>query len=175
MRLQSVYIFYDEQGRAHEVRQGEGGEQGDPLMPCLFALGQHRRVPSIAPRASSATFGKPSHATRTSRCVWARRVRGTPQVKNHQGCSPSSPPRTLPTPVGPEVGRSQKPSRAWCIGSREFVAEKLAQRLRKQDCLLQQLPHVPHLQSTWLLLLYYLVRTVPPSDTADFAAKHDAA
>ena len=27
--------------RVVEIRQGEGGEQGDPLMPALLALGQH--------------------------------------------------------------------------------------------------------------------------------------
>ena len=43
----SVYIVYDEQGRAHEVRQGE---QGDPLMPCLFALGQHKALLEVRAR-----------------------------------------------------------------------------------------------------------------------------
>ena len=28
----------------HEIRQGEGGEQGDPLMFLFFALGQHRAL-----------------------------------------------------------------------------------------------------------------------------------
>ena len=40
----STYLSYDKRGIAHEVRQGEGGEQGDPLMPCLFALGQHEAL-----------------------------------------------------------------------------------------------------------------------------------
>ena len=31
----------------HEIRQGEGGEQGDPLMPALFALGQHQALEAI--------------------------------------------------------------------------------------------------------------------------------
>ena len=37
----SRYAYYDEEGVGHEVLQGEGGEQGDPLMPGLHALGQH--------------------------------------------------------------------------------------------------------------------------------------
>ena len=37
----SAYVFYDAEGAAHEIAQGEGGEQGDPLMPALYALGQH--------------------------------------------------------------------------------------------------------------------------------------
>ena len=40
----STYVFYDAEGRAHDVRQGEGGEQGDPLMPSLFALSQHQAL-----------------------------------------------------------------------------------------------------------------------------------
>ena len=68
------------------------------------------------------------------------------------------------------------------IGSREFIATQLAQRLEEQDRLLSRIPHVPNLQSAWLLLLYcaaprstYLLRTLSPADTADFAASHDAA
>ena len=33
----STYLWDDDVGEVHVVRQGEGGEQGDPLMP-LFAL-----------------------------------------------------------------------------------------------------------------------------------------
>ena len=38
------YIWEDDGGATHEIRQGEGGEQGDPLMPALFALGQQRAL-----------------------------------------------------------------------------------------------------------------------------------
>ena len=34
----SKYIWTDASGHPHEVEQGEGGEQGDPLMPALFCL-----------------------------------------------------------------------------------------------------------------------------------------
>ena len=37
----STYLFYDEDGVAHDITQAEGGEQGDPFMPALYALGQH--------------------------------------------------------------------------------------------------------------------------------------
>ena len=37
----STYLWTDDAGVAHEVRQGEGGEQGDPLMPALHSLAQH--------------------------------------------------------------------------------------------------------------------------------------
>ena len=37
----SEYLWTDEEGHTHSVLQAEGGEQGDPLMPALYALGQH--------------------------------------------------------------------------------------------------------------------------------------
>ena len=35
----SRYYWTDDEGVRHEINQGEGGKQGDPLMPALFALG----------------------------------------------------------------------------------------------------------------------------------------
>ena len=31
----------------HEIRQGEGGEQGDAMIPLLYALGQHQALRSV--------------------------------------------------------------------------------------------------------------------------------
>ena len=31
----STHLWEDEMGEVHEIVQGEGGEQGDPLMPLL--------------------------------------------------------------------------------------------------------------------------------------------
>ena len=38
---QSMYLWDDDLGVVHQIPQGEGGEQGDPHMPLLFALGIH--------------------------------------------------------------------------------------------------------------------------------------
>ena len=43
----STYVWEDEEGVNHEVLQGEGGEQGDPLMPALFALGLHQALVAV--------------------------------------------------------------------------------------------------------------------------------
>ena len=43
----SMYFWEDDLGEVHEILQGEGGEQGDPLMPALFALGQHKALDAI--------------------------------------------------------------------------------------------------------------------------------
>lgn len=36
----SEYVWHDANGQHHSVTQAEGGEQGDPMMPALFSLGQ---------------------------------------------------------------------------------------------------------------------------------------
>ena len=45
----SSYLW-DDDGETHEIRQGEGGEQGDPLMPMLYSLGQHQALGSVQSR-----------------------------------------------------------------------------------------------------------------------------
>ena len=46
----SAYVWRDEAGRPHIIEQGEGGEQGDPLMPALFCLGMHDALHAAAAR-----------------------------------------------------------------------------------------------------------------------------
>ena len=43
----SEYLWYDDSGTAHTILQAEGGEQGDPLMPALFALGRHPALQEV--------------------------------------------------------------------------------------------------------------------------------
>ena len=38
----------DDVGEVHIIPQGEGGEQGDPLMPLLFRLGQHPALAAVS-------------------------------------------------------------------------------------------------------------------------------
>ena len=44
----SEYIWEDADGTIHIFQQAEGGEQGDAMMPLLYALGQHSALESIA-------------------------------------------------------------------------------------------------------------------------------
>ena len=46
----STYLWEDEMGVTQHISQGEGGEQGDHLMPMLFALGQHGSFVAIQGR-----------------------------------------------------------------------------------------------------------------------------
>ena len=46
----SRYVWEDELGEVHHINQGEGGEQGDALMPLLFSLGQHAALEAVKAR-----------------------------------------------------------------------------------------------------------------------------
>ena len=37
----SHFLWWDAEGQVHTIDQGEGGEQGCPLMPALYSLAQH--------------------------------------------------------------------------------------------------------------------------------------
>ena len=43
----SEYLWEDEVGIVHRIPQGEGGEQGDAMMPLLFVLGQHEALEDV--------------------------------------------------------------------------------------------------------------------------------
>ena len=44
----SMYAWESETGDTKMIPQGEGGEQGDPLMPLLFSLGIHDALAEVA-------------------------------------------------------------------------------------------------------------------------------
>ena len=46
----STYVWEDEFGEPQMIPQGEGGEQGDPLMPLLFSSVQHAALSAVASR-----------------------------------------------------------------------------------------------------------------------------
>ena len=48
----SSYIWEDDVGDVHQIAQGEGGEQGDPLMPLLFCIGQHPALAGCCQRVA---------------------------------------------------------------------------------------------------------------------------
>ena len=80
-------------GVTHEIHQGEGGEQGDPLMPLLSALGQHKSLVEAQARlrGNEIVFAylddgwrrctlpsrKSSSPTQTSACIMGRHKSGT--------------------------------------------------------------------------------------------------
>ena len=52
----STYLWWDDDGRCHEIEQAEGVEQGDSLAPALFALGQHDALATAARQLEAGEF-----------------------------------------------------------------------------------------------------------------------
>ena len=46
----SSYLWEDDSGVVRTIQQGEGGEQGDALMPLLFCVGQHAALEEVQAR-----------------------------------------------------------------------------------------------------------------------------
>ena len=50
----SQHLWEDSTGTTHTVHQGEGGEQGDTLMPLLCSVGQHRALEATSRELSGS-------------------------------------------------------------------------------------------------------------------------
>ena len=176
----SAYVFYDAEGAAHEIAQGEGGEQGDPLMPALYALGQH---PALLQAHAALTPGKDLYAylvdiyvtcqperagpafTALGAALWERaniRVHlSKTRAWNAAGEEPSALLDALPAAAraGAWAGSWARPPAQQGItvlgtpGHAAYIAGALRRVREKHDELLGRIPTVPHLQSAWLLLL----------------------
>ena len=178
----SACVFYDAEGAAHEIAQGEGGEQGDPLMPALYALGQH---PALLQTHAAFTPEEDLYAYLDDIYVTCQPERAA------AGEEPSALLDALPA-----AARADAWAGSWArppaqqgitvlgtpLGHAAYIAGALRRVREKHDELLGRIPAVPHLQSAWLLLLLcaqprsnYLLRVQPPADTGEVAESHDRA
>ena len=73
----SEYFWEDDFGETHSIPQGEGGEQGDAMMPLLYSVGQHEAL-QVAQRGMR-DGADDSRTPPSSRC----RVGGTPEEPWH--------------------------------------------------------------------------------------------
>ena len=200
----STYCWWDESGQCRDIAQGEGCEQGDPLAPALFALGQHAALC----QASSALHGSERllaflddlyvlttrERAREARDTVVQAVQegcgiasneGKTRVYSHAGGEP--PPGIAE--LGADVWRGNKRSSerglkvlGTPIGHPHFIASWAEGRMLTERELLNQLPRLPDLQCAWLLLAMcaspranHALRTVPPLDIAGYAQAHDDA
>ena len=155
-------------GNVHEVAQGEGGEQGDPLMPALFSLGLHPALAAVQERLSA---GERLLAFLDDIYIVCRptRVLADPDAVVWEGDA--------------EIPDQERGVRVLGapIDSSEYVLAQLNAKSREQRLLFQRIPTVPDLQSAWLLLLFcgatranFWLRMVRPELTAQFAEQHDS-
>ena len=206
---ESTYIFYDHAGQAHEVAQAEGGEQGDPLMPGLFAVGIHPALlaahAELGPRADLYAFLDDTYvacdpadacaAFVSLRSALKRHANidvhlGKTRVWNSTGEQPPGLTEVLPTAPGEAPvwvdDHSLPPQQQGFLvlgtpfGSEAYKKEALRTKGLSHGRLLDRIPSLPDLQSAWLLLLMcaaprsnYLLRSLAPSLTDEFARTHD--
>ena len=201
---QTTFLWHDENGHAHQVMQGDGGEQGDALMPALFCLALRQALEEIqamlpanctvlaylddiyviCPHRETHRCYEIVHAVLRDRChidvnlgklkAWSPGLGNCPPNLHH---------------LGEEVWRGAKPAHEQGLkvvgtpfGSPEYVAECGREVLVEESKLLKQLPKLASLQVAWLLLYFcavprinHLLRTVAPTLVRGIAENHDNA
>ena len=173
----SQYLWSDDCGVTHVVHQGEGGEQGDALMPMLYALGQHSALESIQESllpdehlcafldvlrsewVPSTTLSKTlwRHMPEL-RFTWGRRRCGTVEVTTHLGVARckgllNALIRTHVSGEAMDCQRS-KESVFSVFTFVDFVKGQLRTTKEKHRTLFERVPSLQDLQSAWLLLLF---------------------
>ena len=201
---QSCFLWKDDEGVTHEVVQGEGGEQGCPLMPTLFALAQHRGLVaaarSLQPGERVLSFLDDLYVVTTRRraCEAVQEVAG--QVERHAGVKThlgklrawcrggGAPPEDLAATAQGAWVADKSPAENGLVvlgtplGTREFVEAHGSERVEKEAVLLERLADLTDLQYTWVLLSQsavpranHTIRIVPPSLSKPYATQHDDA
>ena len=201
----SAYIWHDNTGAAHTILQAEGGEQGDPLMPALFSLGQRAALQRVQQELqegellfaflddvyvlSQPARIRPIYDLLAHHLHAHARIRlnsGKTRIWNGAG---SEPPNIQD--LGPDVwvGNPGLPRNSQGlvalgapVGTQEYKQQHLQQTLTQHTELLQAIPTLDDLQASWLLLLFcasprcnYHLRMLAPEETATFAQDHDTA
>ena len=175
----SVYTWVDGNATSHEIAQGEGGEQGDPLMPALHAIAQQPALHEVqaALREGEAIFAylddtyivaAPERVKELYECyraaLWSHaRVElnfGKTRIWNAAGEEPRDI-ADLQQEGGDAVwvgDWSLPPEQQGLvvlgapIGSEAYVQRQLRLKRDEHDRLLQRIPAVEDLQAAWLLL-----------------------
>ena len=178
----SSYVWYDRHCEAHHVAQGEGGEQGDPLMPCLFAAALHPALTAIqqamAPGDGCLAFlddvyllTTPERAVPTFRLARDAILRhaginlhqGKTRVWNKAGSAPANIHTLQPVEQNARIwvgDQTLPPAEQGLqvlgapIGSLAYIEAALARTTAKHAVLFERITAVPDLQCAYLLLTY---------------------
>lgn len=178
-------------------------EQGDPLMPALFSLGQEPALQAVQAQLQPGeviyAFLDDIYAVvqpervRAVHDLLARHLEAHARIRLNQGKARiwnrgGHAPPNIHT-LGPDtwVGNREPPPEQQGItvlgapiGTDAYAQHFLQNTSTSHRPFLEQLPHLQDLQAAWLLLLYtasprnnYLLRLLPPAQTATFAEQHD--
>ena len=190
------YAWADEAGEVHHIVQAEGGEQGDPLMPLLFSLAIHDPLEEASrelrpeehlfaylddvyfsadvPNRTRTVYDSLGEKLFTQAGI--RLHSGNTRVWNRASVCPEG-----MAELGPEVWNPEGVKvLGTLVGSRAFVDEVINRRLREEQKLWEAIPWVPDFQAGWQILTqcagprcHHIIRTLPPSQSADYAQGHD--
>ena len=161
----------------------------------MFALGQHdalhRAASTLHPDDSLVAFLDDLYLTRTSLGAAVEAVADHCGIGSNLGKTRAIGACEGPPPqgIGDEVWRGDLRSDhrgivvlGTPVGHPDFVQTWATQRLEEEELLLRQLPKLPDLQCSWLLLLLcaspranHALRTVPPQEILAYARAHDEA
>ena len=185
------------------MTQGEGGEQGDPLMPALFSLGLHDTLARVKaemlpgeqlfaylddvyvlckPARVKPLYDKLKQALKEDTGLDLNE--GKIRVYNKAGTEPDGVKQ-----LGPDVwvGSHDREAKqrglkvlGTPVGTPAFAAALGEKWTERESKLWTLLPQIPDLQTAWLLLLNcagprsnYRSRAVPPQENGEYAAAHD--
>ena len=175
----STYLWEDNVGTVHTIDQGEGGEQGDPLLPLLFAVGQHPALVATQAilEANEWIFEYLDDIyilTRPEELLRHAHIRihgGKTHVWNVAGIEPRG------CNALQRIAEASDPSaRVWRgadipthrqgirvlgapVGHPDFIRAQLEMTHAEHQVLPDRIPSLPHLQSAWSLLLHCAFRS----------------
>ena len=201
---QSRFLWIDDEGQEHIIVQGEGGEQGDPLMPALYSLAQHDALVEadgeLGPSERILSFLDDLYVV-TSReraadafLTVSTTVEKRAGVKTHLGklkawcAGGGAAPEDLAR-ISPEAWKADLPDHQNGIkvlgtpfGKPEFVAAFAEERMESERVLLERLAKLDDPQCAWLMLSMsavpranHFIRMLPPSQSTQYAQAHDEA
>lgn len=179
----SEYVWYDGAGQAQLVRQAEGGEQGDPLMPGLFAAAVQPALAelhnTLHPGEAVLAYlddtyvlcapGRAHHLfVELQAGLWRHAHITLNHAKTRLWNLAGAPPAGWPLPPAPPapehavwVGDPALPEAnqglvvlGTPVGHPQFIAHHLAQTRQKHHHLFEAIPTMPSLQAAWLILLF---------------------
>ena len=198
----STYVWTDDPGEDHDIHQSQGGEQGDPLMPVLYALGQADALEHAAEQLHEddtifAFLDDVYVVTSRTRAAVAFRtiadcIERYAGVRSNLGKLEAWSPSGGAAPPGleaisPSAWKGDRPGiengikvLGVPIGQPAFVEAIVEERMTEERRLLERIPQMPDLQCAWALLLYsavprsnHFLRLLPPSIAASYARAHD--
>ena len=174
---ESRFLWTDAAGQTNVVRQAEGGERGDPLMPALLALAQHDALVEAAsklnPNERVFSFLEDLYVTTSkqrARVVFdtvSESVFRHAGVRAHLGKLKAWSKQSGEAPEGLEV-HGGSDNKVWQgdqpeqlnglvvlgtpLGTRAYVEKRAAERLRTELKLLDEPPKLKDLHCSWVLL-----------------------